>query len=162
MNSDELAHLVDRVLADLERVPGWAGLSFRGMPDHASFGRETRTAVAGGLVPTSRDPRVATENFTTPGLFAIVGSEGRAIESASQFPDEQEVVFLPASVFSFVATANYDGYPIVVARQVNLADEQSPLDREALIRRVGGAIRAAKASAPAEVTSPGKYVGDID
>jgi hypothetical protein len=109
MNNDDLTHLVDRVLADLGRVPPWSGISFRGMADHASFGRETGTGVAAGLVATSRDPRIATENFTTPGLFAIVGSDGRAIESVSQVPTEQEVVFLPASVFTFVSTANCDG-----------------------------------------------------
>lgn len=162
MQNDEMAAFVDRVLNQLQAVPPWSGISFRGMSEHASFGTEVRSAVSAGLIATSRDPRVATENFTSNGLFAIVGTQGRGIESVSQFPHEKEVVFLPSTVFAFVATATYEEMPIVIARQVDLGSDKEQTAPDDLGRRVGAAIRAAKEGAAVPITSPDKYVGDLD
>jgi len=163
MQNDDKAAFVDRVLSQLQDVPPWSGVSYRGMPQHVSFGTEVRSAVSTGLIATSRDPRVATENFTSHGLFAIVGSHGRGIESISQFPHEKEVVFLPSTVFSFVATASYEEMPIVIVRQVDLGTErEEPVNPQDLGRRVGAAVRAAKEGAAVPITSPDKYVGDLD
>lgn len=163
MNDKETAEFADRLLGQLARVPTWGGLSFRGMHGRITFGTEVQTAVARGLVATSRNPRVATENFTAHGLFAILGSTGRGIESLSQFPDEEEIVFLPGSVFKFVATANFEGMPITIAHQGSLSSgQENDLDLGTSSRKIASAIRTALGAGPLTVMSPGKFVGDLD
>ena len=76
------------LVEELRRVPSWWGVSFRGFTRDSQFGLSTRSAVARGLVPASRNLRMATENFTCAGAYAIVGPDGRAIESIAIEEDE--------------------------------------------------------------------------
>jgi hypothetical protein len=49
-------------------------------------------------MPTSADPRVASENFTAERLAAIVTVSGRLIAPLSRHPDEQEIAILPGTL----------------------------------------------------------------
>lgn len=150
------------LLKELQSFPGWSGISFRGMSASAEFGKTANTAVARGLVATSRDSRVATENFTTPGVYAVMGTEGRGIESVSRHPKEFEVLFLPGTAFGVVGTIDVDGYPVVLVRQAKLSADTPDLDMADFETRARNAVASGRAGAPVEITSPGKYVGDID
>jgi hypothetical protein len=55
----EMAKFAERVLAELERVPPWSGVSLRGRPAGCVLGTGRRLVVTRGLLATSRDPRVA-------------------------------------------------------------------------------------------------------
>ncbi|MEI7054739.1 hypothetical protein WBG06_02875 [Nocardioides sp. CCNWLW239] len=150
------------LLKELQSFPGWSGISFRGMSTTAEFGKAARTAVARGLVATSRDSRVATQNFTTPGVYAVMGTEGRGIESVSRRPKEFEVLFLPGTAFGVVGTIDVDGYPVILVRQTKLSAENPDIDMTDFETRARNAVASGRAGAQVPITSPGKYVGDID
>src|SRR5690606_17936559 len=99
--------------------PSWWGVSFRGFTRESQFGVATRSAVARGLVPASRNLRMATENYTCAGAYAIVGPDGRAIESIA-IKDEQEIVFLPGTFFQFIGDYEVDGFPIRLVNQTTI------------------------------------------
>src|SRR5262249_11829011 len=92
------AEQLDALLSALGKLPPYHGLSYRGYAGRQGPGFQ-RALTSPVLVATSRDPRVATENFSTDGLYAVIGSRGREIATLSRHPQEQEVVFRPGSMF---------------------------------------------------------------
>ena len=154
------------LLRSLEKLPPHRGVSYRGQVAGADFGRnEGQVVVTQLLTASSRDVRVATENFSASGLYVILGRTGRAIETLSRRPEEQEVVFLPASMFLVVKRAQLDGMPVTVVEQLNPElgkpdDALATLDEIAALvtQRVG----AARSASPVELASPGKFAGDIE
>jgi hypothetical protein len=83
-------------------MPSYDGISFRGRSASAALGHSGQVVVSSGLVSTSQDIRVATENFSCEGIYAVVGNSGRSISSYSQHPHEKEIVFLPSTMFLVV------------------------------------------------------------
>lgn len=153
---------VNAFLEELRSFPGWSGISFRGMSTEAEFGQTANVAVSRGLVATSRDSRVATENFSTPGVYAILGTEGRGIESVSRYPKEFEVLFLPGTTFAVIDKIEVDGYPVTLVRQAKLSADTPPIDIDDFTTRARNAIADGRGGSQAAITSHGKYVGDID
>lgn len=155
--------IVDDLIRGLRKMPVYDGVSFRGGTVADTFGRSSGTVVARGLTPTSRDARVATENFTTPALYAVVGNLGRSVEAVSQHPAEREVVFLPGTLFRALTQVRFDDLLISVVEQLDLDREpggpQGDLDE--LLATVASAVRDARQREPVEVTTPGKFAGDI-
>ncbi|GGU44393.1 hypothetical protein [Nocardioides albus] len=161
-DEDAAAERAKSLLKELQSFPGWSGISFRGMSAAAEFGKTANTAVARGLVATSRDSRVATENFTTPGVYAVMGTEGRGIESVSRHPKEFEVLFLPGTAFGIVGTIDVDGYPVILVHQAKLPTENPDIDMADFKARARNAVASGRAGAQVPITSPGKFIGDID
>jgi hypothetical protein len=65
------------------QLPASPGNTYRGMSGPPATSAFTLSRV----LPTSSDPRIATENFTAEGVVAIVSVTGRFIGPLSQHPD---------------------------------------------------------------------------
>ncbi|WP_295787854.1 hypothetical protein [uncultured Microbacterium sp.] len=145
-------------LRALERLPAHTGVVFHGLPGIPSLdpARWTR-----GVTATSRDPRIATENFSTPAVAAIVSRTGRDIASFSANPAEQEIVLPPEVVLLEVArTTLPDGRPVVIIEQLAEQDPSTslPPTRDALVDLVRQTLQSAIESADVPITTPGKFV----
>jgi hypothetical protein len=157
------------LLRALTKLPPYAGVSYRGFDADATFGtRPGEARVTTGLTATSRGIRIATENSTTSGLFVIAGMTGRALANYSRFPAEHEVVFLPSTLFRVAGSAHLGTLPVVIVEQLDPArpPAEQAEDREAepwqeWLRTAAEAHTAALELPQVEVTSPGKFVGDI-
>jgi hypothetical protein len=157
---------LDHLLTALEKLPRYRGVSFRGIGSTSGLGFHAGGFVlTQGLVATSRDPRVATENFSAEGLYAVVGDSGRSLEGHSQHPDEREVVFLPGVAFHVVKHARVGDLPVVIVEELDPAAFETPPEPASLDEvgaSIGRAVLAARELPPVPVSSPGKFVGDID
>lgn len=155
------AEQLDALLSALDKLPPYRGLSYRGyaVPD----GRlRPRTVTSGVLVPTSRDPRVATDNFETTGVYAVISTRGRDIASLSRHPQEREVVFRPGSLFLPIETFDAGGLEVSVVEEIDPdrdPDEQPPFTLEQLEDQMRAAIDEARGRALVEDVTPGKFVG---
>lgn len=89
----------------LSRPPASPGITYCGLSGPAP---QSATSV-GAVMPTSADPRVASENFTAERLAAIVTVTGRLIAPMSRHPDEQEIAILPGTLLLFVGSVAAPG-----------------------------------------------------
>lgn len=163
-SSEDLDRKVAALLVALEKLPPHRGVSFRGRSLDSSFGREGQVIVTRELTATSRSVAVATENLTSPALYVVLGRTGRAIEDVSRHPAEREVVFLPASMFTVVKSARVDALPVTIVEQLNpeLGQLDEPLGSlEEIAAFTVEKVRQARDDGPVEITTPGKFVGDI-
>ena len=106
------------VLSALGTLPRYDGISFRGRTD-AALPQLRHTVVSQALVATTQDIRVATDNFTTAGLFAVIGTLGRALGEHSSRPVEKEVVFLPAAMFLVLESWLAFGVAVTLVEQLD-------------------------------------------
>lgn len=144
-------------LRALEKLPPVTDIVFHGLPAVPDLRSPRWTR---GLTATSRDVRVATENFTSPVIAAIVSRSGRDLLFFSAHPAEREVVLPPEVVLQTVAVdAADDGTPLVIIEQLGEADPKAglPATLPALIDEAKARIAAAVASPTVEVVSPGKF-----
>ena len=159
---------LNALLSALQKFPPHEGITYRGIPaDALGEHREGEALVTTGLTATSRDIRVATENATAAGLYVVVGRSGRAIENASRFPHEREVVFLPATLFRVARHARLGDLPVVLVEQIDprkppAPTEQAPDAWQGWLRAAAQAHMAALKTEPVRVTSPGKFLGVIE
>lgn len=160
---------VATLLRALQKLPPSSGVTFRGIDPDTTFGtRPGEAVVTTGLTATSRDIRIATENSTASGLFVIAGRTGRALEQFSRFPAEHEVVFLPSTLFRAVRSARLGTLPVVIVEQLDPADPApAPLGDGELepwqewLRIAARSHMDALKQPPAQISSPGKFVGEI-
>lgn len=155
---------LERMLRGLEQAPRYRGVSFRGRIQDATFGPCSATLVTHLLTATSRDIRVATENFATSSVYAILGGAGRWVEAFSPRPQEREVIFLPATMFRPVETLHAGGVEIVVVEQLAFDDADRPGDSwtpERVRTLVPDHVMRSRQVEPVDVTSPGKFLGDL-
>ncbi len=156
---------VEALLGALGKLPAWRGVSYRGQAEGSVFGRDGNALVTRVLTATSRDVRIATENFTSGGLNVVLGRTGRPIETLSSKPHEQEVVFLPGTLFLAVDRFRVGDLPITVVEQLNpelgqLDDALASLDD---IRRLTAArVLAGQQGEPATISTPGKFSGVVE
>lgn len=148
-------------LEALKRLPPFAGIVFHGLPTvpDLTSARWTR-----GVTATSRDPRIATENFASPVIAAIVSRTGRDISVFSMQPSELEVVLPPdVALLEIARTSTDDGRAVVVIEQLAEIDPQSdlPPTLEALVAEVNRILRDAAAAPPVEIRLPGKFVEQL-
>lgn len=163
-SSEELDRKVAALLSALGKLPPHGGVTFRGRSSDSSFGREGQLIVTRELTATSRSVAVATENFSTPALYVVLGRTGRALEGLSQHPREREVVFLPASMFTVVKSARVDALPVTIVEQLNPETEEmgeSLGTLEEIAAFTVQRVNEGRAAGAVEITSPGKFVGDI-
>jgi hypothetical protein len=163
-SSEQLDRQVADLLSALGKLPPHRGVSFRGRTRDAGFGREGQVIVTRELTATSRSVAIATENLSTAGLYVVLGRTGRAIETLSRHPDEHEVVFLPASMFTVVKSARVDDLPVTIVEQLNPEMEEldEPLGTlEEIAAFTVERVNQARDGGPVDLTSPGKFAGDI-
>jgi hypothetical protein len=155
--------VLGNLIRGLSKLPTYDGVTFRGATPDDTFGTTSGTVVARGLTATSRDARVATENFTAPAVYAVVGTHGRSVEGPSQHPGEHEVVFLPGALFRAVAQVRFHDIPVIVVEELDLDREPNAPkgDLDQLLGAISARLRRDLERPPVEITSPGKFVGDI-
>ena len=68
---------LEAFFATLEQLPPHGGVVFRGCEARSHERWAGRAHVTEPLLSTSRDPRVATENFSTEAVYAILSRAGR-------------------------------------------------------------------------------------
>ena len=130
-------------------VPEFRGIVWRG----AAFQLWGPLQLTAPL-PTSKDPRVASENFRSPYLHAIVACRGRDISALSGHPTEEEVVLLAGAVLTPVTAAcRVEGHAVQVLREVGDHDDiiaPSHADLAPVLAR-------ARTAVPVPVTSPHRF-----
>ncbi len=108
-------------LQGLDELPPWAGITWRGFTVQSGLGFTEPTIVTQGITATSRDPRVATADFTTPGVYAILSLSGRDTSPFSPAPQEQEVTFALGTLLQ--SQGQIQGqYPIMVVYGLLVGD----------------------------------------
>ncbi|WP_166784038.1 hypothetical protein [Cryobacterium suzukii] len=161
MSNSENVNPFERFLRTMEKLPMSPGLVFHGLP---SGGASLTGNILLGVVAASRNPRVATENFTTPAVACVVSRTGRLLAPFSAFPAEEEIVLLPGIVLLPVLSYRSDaaGVDVVVLEELDLEAPVVDSDREAasavLRRDVDVVLAAAWNAAPVVVNTPGKFV----
>jgi len=151
------------LLSALEKLPAYRGLCYRG---HEG-GRDDvplRATPSGVLVATSRDPRVATENFRTSGLFAVISSHGRDLTQVSEHRAEREVVFRPGTIFLPIETFDVEGLLVTVIEEIDTdatPGEPPEVTLDELRERMLADVAESRQQEPVTITSPGKFVGPL-
>lgn len=138
----------------ISQLPATPTITYRGMsgpPPRAAFTLTT-------ILPTSADPRIATENFTSERVAAIVTLTGRSIAALSRHPDELEIVILPGTLLLPVGAIDLPelAEPVVVLAETGWAPGL-PEDRADLERRIVDEVTRALARPPTRISSPGRF-----
>ena len=138
----------------LSRLPATAAITYRGMSGPPA----TRAFTLTNMLPTSADPRVASENFTAERLAAIVTTTGRSIASLSRHPDELEIVILPGTLLLPAGSVTVPGLPnpVVLLAEKGWAPGL-PESKADLERTVVDQVARSLASAAVLIHSPGKF-----
>lgn len=164
-SDDSRTSRLEELLRTIEKLPPLRGITFRGCPSDAQFVRDGQSVVAGGLVSSSRNLDVATEGRSAPGVYAIMSRSGRDISPFSARREENEVVFLPGTLFFLAGTRRLGGLDVRMVFELDpqqgelrLPDELVPRFAEELERYV--TAWAGRPVSPVEQI-PGKFCGDI-
>lgn len=161
---------LEALLATLEQLPPHEGIVFRGCEARSHERWPGRAHVLQTLLSTSRDPRVATDNFATEAVYAILSRTGRAIEQFSAAREEREVVFLPGTVFTLVTRVRVKDLGVTIVEEFDPAAaaaaeaagaEPEPVDFAALQEEIGRAVLEAELREPVPSPNTDKFVGDI-
>lgn len=144
--SDALSGLV----AALEKLPPFVGVTWRG-----ASGQLVASLPLTGPLPTTRDPRVASGNFTSAALWAIVSAAGRDIGPISADPSAQEVALLPGSFLTPAdALREVAGTRVQVVLEVRDGCAVGEVPSDAEIERL---IQTARELGPARISQPGRF-----
>jgi len=134
----------------LSKLPPYNGIVWNG----ATFELTTPITLYAPL-PTSRNPRVASENFAAPYLYAIVSIAGRDVGPLSRNRAEEEVALLPGSVLSPATGIHPVGNHQVQVLIETIPDQPLPtLPGDDALAAI---LASADAAAPFTVTSPGRF-----
>jgi hypothetical protein len=153
----EAAEAAVAFLRALERLPPYTGVVFRGLPSIPALSSVRWTR---GVTATSRDPRIATENFSAASIAAIVSRTGRDISSFSRYPDEREVVLPPeVALVEIARTTTDDGRAVILIEQLSEpAPSDLPSTLSELTTLVKDELRRAQAMDPVRITTVEKFV----
>ncbi|MDR3069207.1 MAG: hypothetical protein LBU50_06870 [Cellulomonas sp.] len=154
---------VGQFLDAIGKLPPAGGVTFRGLDDDPAS--VAPLGVLAGVVSTSRDPRVATENFTSRSILVLLNRTGRDVSMLSAHPREGEVVVRPGSVWHRLADVGLPQAPapVVVLEEVDPAGYSSPVGwpatRADLTQQLDAQLRAAQQQEPVQIARPGVFVG---
>jgi hypothetical protein len=142
------------IVETLLKLPPSPGITYRGM----SGAPPTTSFTLASVLPTSLDPRVATENFASERVAAIATATGRFIGPLSRHPGEQEVALLPATLLMPVGSVAVAGLTNEVVLLAEAGAEQGlPADLPELKRVVIEQVADAMRRDPVAVASPGRF-----
>lgn len=142
-------------LADtIAELPTTPGITYRGMsgpPPNAAF-------TLAAILPTSANPRIASENFTSERLAAIVTVTGRSIAPLSRHPNELEISILPGTLLMPIGSITIPNLanPVVLLIETGWAPGL-PENRDDLERLVVRQVTTAFAQPPIPISSPGRF-----
>lgn len=154
---------LEAFLATLEQLPPHEGIVFRGCEARSHERWDGRAHVTDSLLSTSRDPRVATENFSTEAVYAILSRTGRGIEQFSAARHEHEVVFLPGTILTLVTRVRFKDLGVTIVEEFVPAPDADPqpVDLAAVEEEIGRSLLEAELREPVPASIPGKFAGDI-
>lgn len=157
------AETAEQFLTALAKLPPFAGLTFRGLgagdPEPPALG------LVVGVLPTSRDPRVASENGTAPRLLALLHRTGRSLEPFSAHPWQGEVVVRPDTAWQRLLEVPVAGLASPVLLLAELDPDGAPMPvtwpptLEAVAALVERTVAEALGAGPVDVPVPGKFAG---
>ncbi|MGH3367810.1 MAG: hypothetical protein ACRDOY_11460, partial [Nocardioidaceae bacterium] len=155
---------VAEFLATLEKLPPFRGVTFRGCAADAAFVRPGQSVVTQGVVATSRNLDVATENRTASALYAVLSQTGRDISPFSARRDELEVVLLPGTLLYLAETRRISGLDVRLVVELTQDNGQPVQLPDDMLPRFAETVESQLASyfaEPASEVSPmrGKFVG---
>jgi hypothetical protein len=152
-------------LETLEALDPFEGVTLRGCTADAEFVRNGQSTVTQGVLSTSRNIKVATENESVPAIYAVLSRTGRSIAPFSSRRWENEVVFLPGTVFFLAETRRMVDLDVRLVFEVDVHDPAFSLPDETISEVadfVEQALAAHQQSRSPEVeVIPGKFAGDI-
>jgi hypothetical protein len=154
---------VSDFLDALAKLPAFNGITFRGLGpgDEAP----PPLGVVTGVLASSRDPRVASENFSAP-LLVLLNRTGRSIAAFSAQPDEHEVVVRPGTLWQRLIDVSIPALPtpVMVLEELDMS-QTTPRPTEwgdtlaELSGRVTRLVEQALGSPTRVVAVPGKFAG---
>lgn len=135
----------------VSRLPIYRGLTWRA----AGF-ELTAPFTSDAPVPTTRDLRVATENFRATGVHLILSTAGRDIGPFSAHPSDQEVVLLPGARL-VPATSFHDVGGLRVQVVIEQPAPEIPLPTVPTDEDISEILRSARAETDVVVHAPGRF-----
>jgi hypothetical protein len=158
---DERATFVKNFFDAMAKLPPAPQVVFHGVQENpGSFTLQ-------GVLSASPDPRVATDNFSTPWIVAVASRTGRSIRAASHYPWQHEWVLLPHSEFRMVEASvrTIAGFEVVLVNEFltdpGFTAEVLPSDPELLWPIVEKRIYNSLAAPEVPLPVPGKFVDEI-
>lgn len=146
--------MADDILTSLSALPAMPAITYRGMAGPKPISSFTLS----GILPTSMDPRVASENFTAEWLAAIVSITGRLVAPFARYREEQEIALLPGTLLLLAGSVDVPGLPDSVLLLAEPGDAPGlPADSAALKDAVIQQITSALASPDVTVHTPGRF-----
>lgn len=146
--------MAEDIVTTLSQLPAMAAITYRGMAGPRPNGSFTLS----GILPTSMDPRVGSENFTADWLAAIVSITGRLVAPFARYQEEQEIAMLPGTLLLLVGSVDVPGLPDSVVLLAEPGDAPGlPADSAGLKQAVIEQITAALARPPVTVNTPGRF-----
>lgn len=142
--------LIDTI-ANLPAAPSVVYRGMSGVPPATAF-------TVSALLPASADPRIASENFTSERVAAIVSVTGRSIAGMSRYPEEQEIAILPGTLLLPVGTISVPGLQeaVVLLAETGWAPGL-PETKDDLVHAVSARVSRALAQSPVQISSPGRF-----
>jgi hypothetical protein len=146
--------VAEDILTTLSQLPAMAAITYRGMAGP----RPNASFTLSGILPTSMDPRVASENFTAEWLAAIVSITGRLVAPFARYREEQEIAMLPGTLLLLAGSVDVPGLVSSVVLLAEPGDAPGlPADSEALKDAVIQQIASAMARPDVTVNTPGRF-----
>lgn len=150
------------IIEILAKLPPITTLAYHGLSD---VGELTGVQTLAGLLPTSSDPRIATENFTTGGVAVIITATGRAVGPLSAHPHEREIVLLSGTLVAPITSTTLprSGVLVLIAEEIpaSTVDLGLPAGVDALLVEIDDRIVFAQQAGPVEISSPGRFVDQL-
>jgi len=147
----------------LGKLPMSGGVGFRGVP----VGRPEPPglSIATMVMSTTRDPRLASENFRCGLLLVVLHRTGRDISMLSTSPDDGEVLIMPGSAWSVLCRSQLADTPVVFLEEIVLSENaaqpagwgHSIAD---LVGSVSERIATSWSDPPVSIETPGRYCGE--
>jgi hypothetical protein len=158
--TDPLSGFLDAIA----KLPDFNGVTFRGLS--AGEPEPPELGVAAGVLSSSRDVRVASENFTAARLLVLLNRTGRSISEFSEHPREGEVVVRPGSVWRRLIEVTTPGLqqPALVLEELDPSGRTpSPTEwgdtLDEVAARVVRLVQQGIAGEQVAVAVPGKFAG---
>ena len=148
----------------LGKLPMHGGAGFRGVPVGGL--QPPGLSIATMVMSTTRDPRLATENFKCGLLLVVLHRTGRDISVFSASPGDGEVLIMPGSVWQVLCRSQLaGGVPAVFVEEIVLGGSAAePAGWGHGVADLVGAtaerVAASLSEPPVSIETPGRYCGE--
>ncbi|WP_328352491.1 hypothetical protein OG976_19865 [Mycobacterium sp. NBC_00419] len=146
--------MTDDIVTTISRLPAMPAITYRGMAGP----KPVRAFTLSEILPTSMDPRVASENFTAEWPAAIVSITGRLVAPFARYREEQEIAMQPGALLLPARSVEVPGVPGGVVLLAEPGDAPGlPADAAALKAAVVQQVSDALLRPDVAINSPGRF-----